>query len=186
MRFLPLALIAVMALALPATAQARDPFPKSAGTVCKSGVVKAHYSARYYRVKAVHGTRTPGRNIRRYGLNNHRKSKCKHLRRSNRTFKRWLAPPPAPVAPGDTSSAGIDSPAAPAYAGGQYSIPSDIVMCESGGDYGAVNPSSGAYGAYQILPSTSAALGCDMSSPAGQDECAKRVWNTQGRGAWVC
>ena len=27
-------------------------------------------------------------------------------------------------------------------------------MCESGGNYGAVNPSSGAGGAYQILPST--------------------------------
>ena len=27
-------------------------------------------------------------------------------------------------------------------------------MCESGGNYSAVNPSSGAGGAYQILPST--------------------------------
>ena len=27
-------------------------------------------------------------------------------------------------------------------------------MCESGGNFGAVNPSSGAGGAYQILPST--------------------------------
>ncbi len=32
-------------------------------------------------------------------------------------------------------------------------------MCESGGDYGAVNPSSGAGGAYQILPSTWALYG---------------------------
>src|SRR5262249_35173370 len=40
------------------------------------------------------------------------------------------------------------------WLGGPYSIPTYIVMCESGGDYGAVNPSSGAGGAYQILPST--------------------------------
>jgi Transglycosylase-like domain len=183
MRFLPLALIAVLALALPTTASARDPFPKSAGTKCKSAVIKAHYSARYYRVKARHGTRTPGRNIRRYGLNNHRKSKCKHLRRSSRTFKRWLAPPPAPVYAGDTSSANHE----PAYAGGAYSIPTDIVMCESGGDYGAVNPSSGAFGAYQVLPSTWSALCSDLArDPAGQDACAARIMATQGRGAWVC
>jgi Transglycosylase-like domain len=182
MRKTIIAATAALALVLPATAQARDPFPHSAGTVCKSAVVKAHYSARYYRVKQAHGTRTPGRNIRRYGLNGKRKSKCKHLRRSSRTFKRWLAPPPAPILAGDRSSAN----AAPPYAGGAYSIPSDIVMCESGGDYGAVNPSSGAYGAYQIMPSTAAALGCDLSTPAGQDACAAEVWAVQGRGAWVC
>ena len=37
---------------------------------------------------------------------------------------------------------------------GDYAIPNAIVMCESGGNYNAVNPSSGAGGAYQILPST--------------------------------
>ena len=47
---------------------------------------------------------------------------------------------------------------APVSTGGGYAIPREIVMCESGGDYNAVNPSSGAYGAYQIMPSTSAAL----------------------------
>ena len=40
------------------------------------------------------------------------------------------------------------------WLGGPYSIPAYIVMCESGGNYSAVNPSSGAGGAYQILPST--------------------------------
>jgi septal ring factor EnvC (AmiA/AmiB activator) len=34
------------------------------------------------------------------------------------------------------------------WLGGPYSIPAYIVMCESGGDYGALNPSSGAGGAY--------------------------------------
>ena len=48
---------------------------------------------------------------------------------------------------------------APAYLGGPYSIPTYIVMCESGGNYHALNASSGAGGAYQILPSTWAAYG---------------------------
>lgn len=184
MRHLTIATIAVLAVvAWPTTASARDPYPHSAGTKCKSAVVKAHYSARYYRVKERHGTRTPGRNIRRYGLSGKRKSKCKHLRRSSRTFKRWLAPPPAPIEAGDTSSAS----SAPPYAGGAYSIPSYIVQCESGGDYGAVNPSSGARGAYQIMPSTWASLCSDLGwDPAGQDACAARVMAVQGRGAWVC
>src|SRR4029077_17777237 len=47
----------------------------------------------------------------------------------------------------------------PAYLGGPYSIPTYIVMCESGGNYHALNPSSGAGGAYQILPSTWRAYG---------------------------
>ena len=37
---------------------------------------------------------------------------------------------------------------------GDWAIPQSIVQCESGGNFGAVNPSSGAGGAYQILPST--------------------------------
>ena len=37
---------------------------------------------------------------------------------------------------------------------GPWAIPEAIVMCESGGNFQALNPSSGAGGAYQILPST--------------------------------
>ena len=78
---LTLAAVSLIGGATPAVAEAADPYPDSAGTVCKSGVVKAHYSARYYRVKDAMGARTPGRNIRRYGLTGKRRSKCKHLRR---------------------------------------------------------------------------------------------------------
>ena len=42
-------------------------------------------------------------------------------------------------------------------------------MCESGGNYGAVNPSSGAGGAYQILPSTWELYG-GQGEPAGRPE----------------
>src|SRR3954452_15824638 len=48
----------------------------------------------------------------------------------------------------------------PAYLGGPYSIPTYIVMCESGGNYHTLNASSGAGGAYQVLPSTLRAYGC--------------------------
>lgn len=66
-----------------------------------------------------------------------------------------------------------------------YAIPEYIVECESGGDYTAQNP-SGAYGAYQIMPETAAAYGCDLSTPAGQDACAAKIYADVGTSAWVC
>jgi peptidoglycan hydrolase CwlO-like protein len=76
------------------------------------------------------------------------------------------------------------------WLGGPYSIPTEIVMCESGGDYGAVNPSSGAGGAYQILPSTWQAYGgkgLPQDAPkAEQDSIAAQIWAASGPGAWVC
>ena len=76
------------------------------------------------------------------------------------------------------------------FAGGPYSIPTYIVMCESGGDYGIVNPSSGAGGAYQIIPSTWAAYGghgAPQDAPkAEQDRIAALIWADAGPGAWSC
>jgi septal ring factor EnvC (AmiA/AmiB activator) len=76
------------------------------------------------------------------------------------------------------------------WLGGPYSIPSYIVMCESGGNYGAVNPSSGAGGAYQILPSTwelYGGQGQPQNAPkAEQDQIASEIWADSGPGAWVC
>ncbi|HWM55609.1 MAG TPA: transglycosylase family protein [Solirubrobacterales bacterium] len=76
------------------------------------------------------------------------------------------------------------------WLGGPYSIPTYIVMCESGGDYGALNPSSGAGGAYQILPSTWGAYGgrgAPHEAPkAEQDRIAAEIWADSGSGAWVC
>jgi hypothetical protein len=96
------------------------------------------------------------------------------------------APVPAPVA---------SAPAAPSsptsgYTSGGYSIPTGIVACESGGDWSAVNASSGAGGAYQILPSTWAAYGGTGSpqdaSPAEQSAIAARIYAAQGPSAWTC
>jgi septal ring factor EnvC (AmiA/AmiB activator) len=76
------------------------------------------------------------------------------------------------------------------WLGGPYSIPTYIVMCESGGDYGAVNPSSGAGGAYQILPSTWELYGGQgepqNASKAEQDRIAAEIWADSGTSAWVC
>ena len=76
------------------------------------------------------------------------------------------------------------------WLGGPYSIPTYIVMCESGGDYGALNPSSGAGGAYQILPSTwelYGGKGAPQDAPkAEQDRIAAEIWADSGPSAWVC
>ena len=76
------------------------------------------------------------------------------------------------------------------WLGGPYAIPAYIVMCESGGNYSAINPSSGAGGAYQILPSTWELYGGQgepQSAPkAEQDRIAGEIWADSGTGAWVC
>ena len=86
-----------------------------------------------------------------------------------------------------SSSSGSGSPA---YLGGPYAIPTYIVMCESGGNYHALNSSSGAGGAYQILPSTWAAYGgqgAPQDAPkAEQDRIAAEIWRDSGPSAWSC
>jgi septal ring factor EnvC (AmiA/AmiB activator) len=76
------------------------------------------------------------------------------------------------------------------WLGGPYSIPTFVVMCESGGNYSAVNPSSGAGGAYQILPSTWALYGGQGApqdaSKAEQDRIAAEIWADSGGSAWAC
>ena len=76
------------------------------------------------------------------------------------------------------------------WLGGPYAIPAYIVMCESGGNYSALNPSSGAGGAYQILPSTWQLYGGQgepqNASKAEQDRIAAEIWADSGSSAWVC
>jgi septal ring factor EnvC (AmiA/AmiB activator) len=73
---------------------------------------------------------------------------------------------------------------------GDWAIPQAIVMCESGGNFDAVNPSSGAGGAYQILPSTWSLYGGSGSpqdaSPQQQSQVAAQIWRDSGPGAWAC
>jgi septal ring factor EnvC (AmiA/AmiB activator) len=76
------------------------------------------------------------------------------------------------------------------WLGGPYSIPTYIVMCESGGDYSALNPTSMAGGAYQIIPSTWEAYGGEglahEASKAEQDRIAAEIWADSGPSAWSC
>ena len=76
------------------------------------------------------------------------------------------------------------------WLGGPYAIPTYIVMCESGGDYSALNPTSGAGGAYQILPSTWELYGGkgepQNASKAEQDRIAGEIWEDSGPSAWAC
>ena len=73
---------------------------------------------------------------------------------------------------------------------GDWAIPQAVVMCESGGNFNAVNPSSGAGGAYQILPSTWRLYGGSGSpqdaSPSEQSQIASQIWADSGPSAWAC
>lgn len=93
----------------------------------------------------------------------------------------------AAPAPAVTSST---RPAASTSGSGGYSIPSSIVQCESGGNWSAVNSSSGAGGAYQIMPSTWQAYGGSGlpqdASPAEQSAIAAKIYAATGPGAWSC
>ena len=69
--------------------------------------------------------------------------------------------------------------------------PEYIKQCESGGDYGAVNSSSGAGGAWQFMPGTWRSVGGtglpQNATPAEQDYRASILW-AGGAGAshWDC
>lgn len=71
-----------------------------------------------------------------------------------------------------------------------WAIPEAIVMCESGGNWRALNPISGAGGAYQILPSTWRLYGGKglphQAPPAEQSRIAAMIWADSGPAAWEC
>jgi peptidoglycan hydrolase-like protein with peptidoglycan-binding domain len=94
------------------------------------------------------------------------------------------------ITPQPAAAPAAGTAATPASSTGGYSIPSSVVQCESGGNYSAVNPSSGAGGAYQILPSTWQAYGGQGlpqdASPAEQGPIASEIYARQGPSAWSC
>jgi hypothetical protein len=187
------------ALALPAAATAAVPSST------------AHrYQADYHAVAQKFGSRAPGRNIVTQGLAGGQRASFSDVLRSIGVLERMLHP--APVvhvsAPAPTSTAAPTTAPAPAPAstsssssstqptttqstgGSGYAIPGYIVQCESGGNWHAVNPSSGAGGAYQIMPSTWRAYGGSGlpqdASPAEQSAIASKIWSSAGPSAWQC
>lgn len=153
-------------------------------------ICEESYLALYEEAHAEFGSAAVGANVVDDGTGQHAaydlpESLCEQKAATLDAMLHPPAPEPAPA----TAAAPVESGYAETTtsgASGGYSIPADIVECESGGDYSAVNPSSGAYGAYQIMPSTSAAYGCDMGSAAGQDACAAEIYADVGGSAWVC
>jgi hypothetical protein len=132
------------------------------------------YEHAYHRVAHKLGTRVPGRDIIQDGTAHGAATDAETLT-SLSVLQRMLAPAPS------TSST----------AGGSVAGAAGVPACasESGDDYSTgpdnTNPSSGATGRYQILPSTAAAYGCSLATPAGQDACAQVIYSNQGAGAWV-
>lgn len=82
------------------------------------------------------------------------------------TTSTYSAPTPAP-APAPVSSGGC-----PSYMAGEASSPT------------AVNPSSGASGCYQVLPSTAAAMG-SACSDVNSSSCVAAICATSGNAAWA-
>lgn len=160
--------------------------------------IRVQYDRLHDAATKAFGKRVVGRDIVRYGMPVERPASMSadhpaaevrpatlaELRKSMARMELWLHPPQP-----DTSNVTAPQGAVTTQSGGG-GVPAEletIAQCESGGDYTAVNSSSGAYGKYQILPSTSAAYGCDMATPAGQDACAVAIYaGGAGRSQWVC
>jgi hypothetical protein len=181
-RVLPTAAIAVLttAAAVPAVAAAQPTTPAHARV----------YEQAYHQVAQEFGPRVPGRNIIRDGLPDGQRPSDAQTVASLTVLQRMLQPV-VPAAPSATGSGAAPSTASGAVGGGTAAGGSGVPACasESGGNYSTgpsnTNPSSGATGRYQILPSTAAAYGCNLSTPAGQDACAQVIYANQGASAWV-
>lgn len=157
----------------------------------KTTTLKQQYSALYYAVKDKHGTRAPGRNIRRYGIRFDVKADGKQgpwdtreptyheLGTSIRQLKMLLTPPHAllvrTAVPPSQPPSGVMTASQRAPVGGPLSR---IAACESGGNPQAVNP-NGHYGKYQFDLQTWRAFGgtgLPSSAPESvQDQVASRV-----------
>jgi hypothetical protein len=168
----------------------------------KTTTLKQQYSALYYAVKDKHGTRAPGRNIRRYGIRfdvkadgkqgpwNTREPTYHELGTSIRQLKRLLTPShallvPTAVPPSQPPS-GVMTASQRAPAGGPLSR---IAACESGGNPRAVNP-NGHYGKYQFDLQTWGSVGGSgnpiNASEAEQDKRAAMLYAQRGAAPWEC
>jgi LysM repeat protein len=112
------------------------------------------------------------------------------LARAAQTAVSGAQPAAAPAAAqpaGTTAVASTPQPAAVYGGGGGFQ--SCVIAAESGGNAGAVNPSSGAGGLYGFLPSTWQALGFSglpqNASVATQNAAFAREYAQSGASAWA-
>ena len=191
MRTLIAVVIAPVAItALPATAQAdRSDCPRK---------LERSYSKHYRMVAKRHGTRAPGRNIRKQGMlvtwgkNGRHKAAfdamCSELRTSRRQLRKLLTPPrvrwPAQLAtaavPPPQRPSGVSSSGTVASGAGGSSNAYVNPACESGGNSQVVSPSGQYWGKYQFDYGTWVAHGGSGSSygsasEAEQDRIAANV-----------
>jgi hypothetical protein len=152
----------------------------TAGTALAKPPTPAHvraYEHAYGQVVHKFGPRRPGRNIVEDGISRGRRPTDAETVSSLSVLERMLAPAAAvssTSAVGGTTAGAAGVPACASESGTNYSTGSSNT-----------NRSSGATGRYQILPSTAAAYGCSLATPAGQDACAATIYEHQGAGAWV-
>src|SRR5262245_44707931 len=150
---------AALALLIPASMSNADPesdtnqqhpYPLLRDSVKRFGKERVnHYRQLHGWARANVGKKATGRNIVFFGMpkqGSDRLATKAELEETTAVLERWKNPPAAP-----TST--VSSTSSTSYSGGVPAELEAIAQCESGGDYGAVNPSSGAYGKYQILPS---------------------------------
>lgn len=143
------------------------------------------YEHAYHAVAHKFGREVPGRNIVADGTRHGGRPSDAETLTSLTVLRRMLHPAPAPEP--TTTSSDVSGDVSGGSEAGAPGVPS--CASESGDDYSTgpenTNPSSGATGRYQILPSTAEAYGCDLSTASGQDECAQEIYDHQGAGAWV-
>lgn len=190
MKRLTLAAGVMLAVSMPAVANAKPVTQRDAH----------QYGHLYHRVAAKFGHRAPGRNIVRWGFGSGQRVTDAQVVNSIGVLERMLAPPPPPPAIAAPAAASTtQAPAAPAtqtVTGSSNTattsgspLPACTWQPESGGNPSAVNPSSGAGGYYQIMPSTWAAYGgtgAPQDAPMSeQSAIAQKVWASQGPSAWT-
>jgi hypothetical protein len=152
--------------------------------------LKATYSGLYHAVAHRHGTRAPGRNIRRWGVKSHRSVRAasdRELARSIRTLRSMLKPYARLL-----TASGASIPPSGARTLLATKLPlTGIAACESGGNPRAVSPGGTYRGKYQFDYGTWATVGGSgdpaAASEAEQDRRAAMLYAQRGAAPWpVC
>jgi hypothetical protein len=154
------------------------------------------YTSKYNTVRDRHGTRAPGRNIRKYGVVRRnqtiRPARCAELRKSLQQLRQLLVVPKyhplvvTAAAPPAQMPSGVETPTvAP---GGTLSA---IAQCESGGNPSAVSPDGQYRGLLQFDYATWQSVGGTgdpaAASPAEQYKRGAILYARSGSAPWpVC